>query len=77
MNAPNMAFFGHEDTREVLQQIKESTNNEEFDLSFKNKERKFKNCEKYNWKMGGLSQNSWSEDISLKFAINGKRNENK
>lgn len=38
LNAPNMAFFGHEDTRDVLQQIKETTNNEEFDLSFKNKE---------------------------------------
>jgi hypothetical protein len=38
LNAPNMAFFGHEDTRDVLRQIKETTNNEEFDLSFKNKE---------------------------------------
>mgnify|MGYP006430059593 CR=1 FL=1 len=38
LNAPNMAFFGHEDTRDVLQQIKDTTNNEEFDLSFKNKE---------------------------------------
>ncbi len=38
MNAPNMPFFGHEDTREVLQKIKDTTNNEEFDLSFKNKE---------------------------------------
>jgi hypothetical protein len=38
LNAPNMAFFGHEDTRDVLQQIKETINNEEFDLSFKNKE---------------------------------------
>lgn len=42
MNAPNMAFFGHEDTRDILQQIKETTNNEEFDISFKNKEGKLK-----------------------------------
>jgi len=40
LNAPNMAFFGHEDTREILQQIKDTTNNEEFDISFKNKEGK-------------------------------------
>lgn len=37
MNAPNM-FFGNNDTREVLRQIKETTNNEVFDISFKNKE---------------------------------------
>ncbi len=42
MNAPNMAFFGHEDTRDILQQIKNTTNNEEFDISFKNKEGKLK-----------------------------------
>lgn len=42
MNAPNMAFFGNEDTREILQQIKETTNNEEFDISLKNKEGKLK-----------------------------------
>jgi hypothetical protein len=42
MNAPNLAFFGHEDTRDILQQIKETTNNEEFDISFKNKEGKLK-----------------------------------
>ena len=42
LNAPNMAFFGHEDTSDVLQQIKDTTNNEEFDLSFKNKEGRLK-----------------------------------
>ncbi len=42
MNAPNMAFFGHEDTRDTLRMIKETTNNEEFDMSFKNKEGKLK-----------------------------------
>lgn len=38
MNAPNLALFGHDDTRDILKQIKETTNNEEFDISFKNKE---------------------------------------
>ncbi len=38
MNAPNMALFGNSDTRNVLQQIKEITNSEVFDISFKNKE---------------------------------------
>ena len=42
MNAPNMAFFGNEDTRDLLKQIKETTNNEVFDISFKNKEGKLK-----------------------------------
>lgn len=42
MNAPNLAFFGHEDTRDVLQQIKDATNNEEFELSFKNEEGRLK-----------------------------------
>lgn len=42
MNAPNMAFFGHNDTRDMLKIIKEATNNEEFDISFKNKEGKLK-----------------------------------
>jgi hypothetical protein len=42
MNAPNMAFFGHDDTRDILQQIKDTTNNEEFDISFKNKEGRLK-----------------------------------
>ena len=42
LNAPNMAFFGNKDTREVLQMIKENTNNEEFDIAFKNKEGKLK-----------------------------------
>jgi hypothetical protein len=38
MNAPNMPLFGNSDTRDVLQQIKETTNNEVFEISFKNKE---------------------------------------
>jgi len=42
MNAPNMALFGNSDTRDVLQQIKETTNNEVFDISFKNKEGRLK-----------------------------------
>jgi len=42
LNAPNMPFFGHEDTRDVLQQIKDTTNNEEFDIALKNKEGKLK-----------------------------------
>lgn len=42
LNAPNMALFGNNDTRDVLQQIKDITNNEEFDISFKNKEGKLR-----------------------------------
>jgi hypothetical protein len=42
MNAPNMAFLGNNDTREVLEEIKKSTNNEEFELTFTNKEGKLK-----------------------------------
>jgi hypothetical protein len=42
MNAPNMALFGNTDTRKVLQQIKEATNSEVFDVSFKNKEGRLK-----------------------------------
>ncbi len=38
MNAPNMPFFGNKDTRDILKIIKETTNNEEFDIAFKNKE---------------------------------------
>ncbi len=41
MNAPNL-FFGHSDTRDILQEIKNTTNNEIFDISFKNKEGKLK-----------------------------------
>lgn len=40
MNAPNMALFGNSDTRNVLEQIKEITNNEVVDISFKNKDGK-------------------------------------
>jgi hypothetical protein len=38
LNAPNMSWFGNRETRSVLQEIKDTTNNEEFDISFKNKE---------------------------------------
>ena len=38
MNAPNMAFFGNEDTRDVLAEIRKITNNEVLDISFKNRE---------------------------------------
>ena len=70
LNAPNMAFFGHEDTRDVLRQIKETTNNEEFDISFKNKEGKLRIVKE--------ALGSWIEYVRevggryiLKFAING------
>jgi hypothetical protein len=42
LNSPNMAFFGHEDTRDVLKQIQDTTNNEEFDIAFKSKEGKLR-----------------------------------
>jgi Holliday junction resolvase len=42
MNAPNMPLFGNSDTREILQKIKDTTNNEIFDIAFKNKEGKLK-----------------------------------
>jgi Holliday junction resolvase len=38
MNAPNMSLFGNSDTREVLREIKNATNNEVLDISLKNKE---------------------------------------
>jgi hypothetical protein len=41
LNAPNL-FFGNSDTREILKEIKDVTNNETFDISFKNKEGKLK-----------------------------------
>lgn len=70
MNAPNMAWFGHEDTRDILKEIKETTNNEEFDITFKNKEGKLKVAKNA---LGG-----WIEYIrevggkySLKFSSNG------
>ena len=40
LNAPNMALFGNSDTRDALQQIKDITNIEIVDISFKNKEGK-------------------------------------
>jgi hypothetical protein len=70
LNAPNMAFFGNQDTRNVLQQIKETTNNEEFDIAFKNKEGKLKVLKE---SLGG-----WIDYVRevggkyiLKFATNG------
>lgn len=38
LNAPNMPFLGDSDTRSVLQKIKDTTNNEEFEVGLKNKE---------------------------------------
>lgn len=40
MNAPNMAFFSNNDIGKSLQQIKDLTNNEEFEFSIKSKEGK-------------------------------------
>jgi hypothetical protein len=72
MNAPNMFFFGHEDTREILQQIKDTTNNEVFDISFKNKEGRLKVIKEalgsyidYVREVGGK--------YLLKFSVNGVR----
>lgn len=42
LNAPNLPLFGNADTRKVLQIIKDTTNNEVFDIAFKNKEGKLK-----------------------------------
>lgn len=70
MNAPNMALFGHEDTRDVLQQIKEATNNEEFDIAFKNKDG--------NLKIVKETLGSWIDYVReiggrylLKYSVNG------
>ena len=70
MNAPNMAFFGHDDTRDVLRQIKEATNNEEFDIAFKNKEG--------NLKIAKETLGGWIDYVReiggkylLKFSVNG------
>lgn len=38
LNAPNMPFFGHQPTRDVLQSIKDTTNNEEVEIGLKNRE---------------------------------------
>lgn len=38
LNAPNMPFFGNQDTREILKTLQETTNNEELDITLKNKE---------------------------------------
>jgi hypothetical protein len=42
LNAPNMPFLGSSDTREVLEKLKETTNNEEFEIILRNKEGKLK-----------------------------------
>ena len=42
LNAPNLAFLGGNKTRDVLEEIKEVTNNEKFDMSIKNSEGKLK-----------------------------------
>jgi len=68
MNAPNLPFFGHQDTRNILQQIKDNTNNEEFDLSFKNKEGKLKILKE--------SLGSWIEyvrEVGGKYALRFKK----
>lgn len=38
LNAPNMPFLGDADTRSVLQKIKDTTNNEEFEIGLRNRE---------------------------------------
>lgn len=38
LNAPNMPFLGDADTRSVLQKIKDTINNEEFEIGLRNKE---------------------------------------
>lgn len=72
MNAPNLFFFGHQDTRDVLKLIKETTNNEVLDISFKNKEGKLKVLKEflgdyidYVIEVGGK--------YLLKFSLNGVR----
>ncbi|WP_442846802.1 hypothetical protein [Leeuwenhoekiella sp. H156] len=72
MNAPNMAFFGHEDTRDVLKQIKEATNNEEFDLSFKNKEGNLKIAKETIGKWVDYVREVGGKYI-LKFSYNGQK----
>lgn len=42
MNAPNMPLFGNSSTRKLLQQIKNDTNNEKFQMSFINLDGKLK-----------------------------------
>lgn len=42
LNAPNFPLFGNSNTREVLQEIKDDTNNEKFQMTFINLEGKLK-----------------------------------
>lgn len=69
MNAPNMALFGNSDTRDVLQQIKETTNNEVFDISFKNKEGRLKVLREA---LGGYID--YVREVGGKYLLKFKRN---
>lgn len=69
MNAPNMALFGNSDTRDVLQQIKETTNNEVFDISFKNKEGRLKVLREA---LGGYID--YVREVGGKYILKFKRN---
>lgn len=69
MNAPNMALFGNSDTRNVLQQIKETTNNEVFDISFKNKEGQLKVLREA---LGGYID--YVREVGGKYLLKFKRN---
>lgn len=69
MNAPNMALFGNSDTRDVLEQIKETTNNEVFDISFKNKEGRLKVLREA---LGGYID--YVREVGGKYLLKFKRN---
>lgn len=69
MNAPNMALFGNSDTRDILQQIKETTNNEVFDISFKNKEGRLKVLREA---LGGYID--YVREVGGKYLLKFKRN---
>ncbi|HEY4787164.1 MAG TPA: hypothetical protein VIH57_13995 [Bacteroidales bacterium] len=68
MNAPNL-FFGNSDTRDILQEIKNTTNNEVFDISFKNKEGKLKIIREA---LGGYID--YVRDVGGKYLLKFKRN---
>lgn len=72
LSAPNFPLFGNEDTRELLKRIKEDTNNEEFDIGFKNRSGTLKIIRgafaswiNYMMEVGGR--------YKLKLSINGKK----